>query len=585
MLENQAKKQTESVFKEVALAYTPEEIAKLQAQYGETSLFNKEKTLVEGIVSDITERDVVLDLNAKANGIVSLTEFKDLPSLKVGDKVEVYIERQENRQGQLVVSRRKAKLLKAWQALEQAKETGKVVSGVVRRTVKGGLVLDVMELEVFMPGSQINTVQTTNFAQYVGQQLEVLVVKVDPKKDNIVVSRTKLIEKQQEKQREIIINSLEIGQVLTGVVKNITNFGLFINLGGVVGLLHKKDLNLPNRDLLQATDAEGKPLYQLEQELEVVVKDFDLEKNQISLSTKMLAWSHLSEDIVEGSRITGTIKEVAERYALVEVIPDVFGWLNIGDMSRSRRLKHAKEVVSEGQELEVEVLEIDRINQELRVGLKHLLENPWEGEEMANFAVHTRHKAQVVNTMKHGAYVELKPGISGFLSNRNLSWIKKDQAAQTLFEEGQEVEVIILDVDYEKNLLSLGVRELEKDPWPSFQQAYTIGSPHKGKVVRTIGNSKLVIELPTGLEAFMSTSELGKEGVKNVAVGDEIDVYISFFDPAEHKIALTKTPDNIRKDSAPKNYASQDSKATLGDFEALKRLRKELAEKNEDSKK
>ncbi len=573
-------------FNDVQTAYTTESFRDLFQQYEEKRPVEVEREVVKARVLQITDRDVVLDLGAKSNGIVSCSEFKDLVDFKVGDEVEVYIDAKEDLRGELQVSRKSARLIKAWEALSEAHRTGEILKGFVKRKIKGGLVLDILDIEVFLPGSQINTVQTKNFDEYVGNFVEVVVVKMNENKDNVVVSRKILIEKEQAKHRENIIKGLEKGQIISGTIKNVTNFGIFVNLGGIVGLLHKKDIayNKKIDDLLQLKDEKGQVVFNVEQTLQVVIKDFDLEKNYVSLSTKMLTWSKLPEDIVEGSRVQGIVREISDYYALIEVLEGVIGLLHISEMSYSSAIKHPKNVLSLNQKLDLQVLDIDREAQELRLGLKQLMSDPWKGDHMQKYLVGGRFKGRVFNLTKNGVYIEFEPGIEGFLHKKYVSWTKKIHDVEELFKEQDEIEVVVTSVDQEHRLLILSLRDLQENPWSSFKKMFTIGSTHKGNIVKKT-NGGIIVEVENGLQCFVPSKDLGKKESKKMMVGTSLDFYVVDFVEDEQKLLLSVVSKEHNTSGNATSYKNTEVNNTLGDLEVLKQLKAELAEKDREDRK
>ena len=573
-----------SFFKHVILDYTPDELDALMEIYNQAIPVNKDKEIIEGVVTDIDGRNVILDLNAKSDGIVSITEFKDMPNLKIGDQVEVFVVEQEDIKGQFIVSRKKAKLLQAWEKLHEIKESGESIQGLVKRRIKGGVVMNILGLEVFLPGSQINVTQTTDFDSLVGCLLDVVVVKINKNKDNAVVSRKALIERELNKQRKEIIGKLQKGQVLLGVPKNATPFGIFLDLGGITGLLHKNDIACSKRieNLSEAKNEAGEPLFELEKEMEVAVKDFDLEKNHISLSTKLLYWAKLPEEIQPDNKIKVTVQDLTTNYALVEVIKGVTAILHASEISHSNRFKNPQKILKIGEEIEVKVLSIDREKEEFTVSIKQLQPNPWEEDISTQYAPYTKHTGQVYAITKMGVYLEIAPGIEGFLQNKQMSWTKRIQNPTELFKEGDAVEVMVIDIDTDAKLLQVSTRELEENPWSSFQETFTIGSQHQGNIIKIISNGAIV-EVAHGVQCFIPNKDLGK---KKPAEGEIIDLYVIDFIEEEQKIILSynKVAQSTTS-SAHTSMKNQKASATLGDLQVLQQLKKDLAAKNKEDKK
>ena len=540
---------------------------------------------MEAHVLAILDKDVIVDFHGKANGIVPLTEFKDMPNLKVGDKVEVYVEQQENLHGELVVSRKKAQLFKAWLALIEAHETQQVLQGLVKRKITGGLVLEIFGIEVFLPGSHINTVQTKDFNQYVNTTLEVIVSKVNVKKQNVVVSRKLLLEKELIKQREKIIKNLQEGQVFSGVIEGIAKFGIFVNLGAIVGFLYKKDIAWCSRieDVTRLVDDKGNPAFEQGQKIDVAVKGFDIDKGQISLSTKMITWSYLPEDIVVGSRIKCVVKDMTDSYAIVEVIEGVSGFLHVSDMSYSYFCKEPKDVIALEKEIDVQVLDIDRERQDLRLGMKQLLPNPWEGEAIDKYQPGTCHKGKVCNFINKGLFVELEPGVKGFLHNKKLSWKKKLLEPTKLFPEGEECEVYILEVDKANKAMQLTWRKEEDNPWvdPAFQKLFAVDTKHEATVIK-VAKGGVIVALPEGLERFISNKNMGKKNTEKAALGYKFDAFVVEFNPQEEKILLASSP--REKNDRNEAYSTGKATATLGDIEVLRQLKEDLAAQEKKKK-
>ncbi len=556
---------------------TPEELAALTKLYEQASPQNKNQEIVNAKVIDIGTKDIVLDLGLKADGVVSFTEFRDLPNLKIGDEVEVYVEALENQQGELVVSRKKAGLLKTWHLIQDSLDNETSLESSVKRKTKGGLIVDLQGIEGFLPGSQIDISPVTDYDAYIGKKIDVCVLKINYAKNNVIVSRRFLIKKELEEQKKVIISNLQEGQILEGTVSNITNFGAFINLGGITGLVHTKQMswskhiNHPD----QVKDDEGNPMFERDKKVKVVVIDFDKEKNHISLSTKAFfanPWDNLPEKVQEGSILQGKVTKMIDRGVFIETKKGIEGFMYISDLSLSSYITHPKEVLKVGQEIDVMVLAIDREKQDLRVSRKQLMANPWEAEDfLVKYAMDTHQKAKVCRFTESGTYLELVPGVEGFLHNRHLSWIKKIHHASNIFKKGEIQEVLILSADEPNKLLELGFRELEDSPWDTFEDTFTINSIHKGSLLKKI-NKGFIVELPYGLECSVSNKELVKQDKSNIAVGDVLDFMVIEFIKHEQKILLSHTATFKKNKPIAKTSNNNsinfiaDQKTTLGDF-------------------
>jgi small subunit ribosomal protein S1 len=477
-----------------------EELAKLYEQsLGEIN----EREVVTGTVVSITDRDVVINVGFKSDGLVPLTEFRDMPDLKPGDQVEVYVEKVEDANGQVQLSRKKAKLVRAWEKISEAYENDLVVEGVVKRRTKGGLVVDLYGIECFLPGSQIDVKPIRDFDAFVGKKMELKVVKVNYSNDNVVVSHKVLIEKDLEEQRQQILNNLERGQVLEGVIKNMTNFGVFIDLGGVDGLLHITDISW-------GRISHPSELLELDQKVKVVVLDFDEEKKRISLGMKQLTphpWDSLPEDIQVGSRVKGKIINVADYGAFLEIMPGVEGLIHVSEMSWSQHLRNPQDFLKVGDEVEAVVLTLDREERKMSLGIKQLTEDPWTRPDIATkYAVGTVHKGIVRNMTNYGLFLELEEGIDGLVHVSDLSWTQKIKHPSEFIQVGEELEVKVLEFDLENRRIALGHKQLQPDPWDAIEERYAVGTTHEGKV--TLGDLE---ELSNLKEQMEKDKEEGKE--------------------------------------------------------------------------
>ncbi|HLF34709.1 MAG TPA: 30S ribosomal protein S1, partial [Cyclobacteriaceae bacterium] len=487
-------------------SYTAEERTQLEHLYESTLTQIHEKEVIHGTVVGITARDVIVNIGFKSDGLVPLAEFRDMPELKVGDDIEVYIEEQENLSGQLVLSRRKAKLTRAWELIQTALDKDEVIEGFVKRRTKGGLIVDVFGIEAFLPGSQIDVKPIRDFDVFVGKKMEVKVVKINYTNDNVVVSHKILIEKDLEKQKAVILNNLEKGQVLEGVIKNMTNFGVFIDLGGVDGLLHITDISWGRIN-------HPEEVLKLDQKVNVVVLDFDDEKKRISLGMKQLTphpWDSLAEELQIGSKVKGRIVNVADYGAFLEIKPGVEGLIHVSEMSWSQHLRNPQDFIKVGQELNAVVLTLDRSERKMSLGIKQLTEDPWTKQDIfQKYAVGTRHKGIVRNLTNFGLFLELEEGIDGLVHVSDLSWTKKVKHPSEFTKVGENLEVMVLELDVENRRLALGHKQLEENPWDTFESIFTKGSIHKCTILSK-NDKGAVLELPYGIEGFATAKNLVK---------------------------------------------------------------------------
>lgn len=571
--------------------YSKEKRAEMEKLYEGTLNQITEKEVIEGTVVGITDRDVIVNIGFKSDGLVALSEFRDRPELKVGDEVQVYIEEQENANGQLVLSRRKAKIVKAWETIQHAHDFDEVIEGMVKRRTKGGLIVDIYGVEAFLPGSQIDVKPIRDFDVFVGKKMEVKVVKINYTNDNVVVSHKVLIEKDLEKQKAEILNNLERGQVLEGVIKNMTNFGVFIDLGGVDGLLHITDISWGRIN-------HPEEVLNLDQKVNVVVLDFDDEKKRISLGMKQLTshpWDSLPAEIEVGSKIKGKIVNVADYGAFLEIQPGVEGLIHVSEMSWSQHLRNPQDFISIGDEIEAVVLTIDRDERKMSLGIKQLTEDPWTKQDLiVSYAVGTRHKGVVRNLTNFGLFIELEEGIDGLVHVSDLSWTKKIKHPSEFVKVGDELEVQVLELDVENRRLALSHKHLEENPWDTFESVFKRGSVHKCTIISR-SEKGAVLELPYGLEGFALTKNLTKEDGSVAEAGETLDFMVIEFSKDEKRIALSHTaifseplekPKAAKKD-APKGGGAGKSRAidkinkdaertTLGDLEALSALKEQM---------
>ncbi len=563
--------------------YSDEDRKKMEAMYEATLTEINEKEVIKGRVVGITDRDVIVNIGFKSDGLVALSEFRDVADLKAGDEVEVYIEEQENASGQLILSRRKAKIVKAWEQIQEAFDKDLVIDGMVKRRTKGGLIVDIYGVEAFLPGSQIDVKPIRDFDVFVDKKMEVKVVKINYTNDNVVVSHKVLIEKDLEKQKAEILNNLEKGQVLEGVIKNMTNFGVFIDLGGVDGLLHITDISWGRIN-------HPEEVLKLDESVNVVVLDFDDDKNRISLGMKQLTahpWDSLDEKIEIGSKVKGKIVNVADYGAFLEIIPGVEGLIHVSEMSWSQHLRNPQDFMGVGDEMEAVVLTIDREERKMSLGIKQLTEDPWTGQDLlTKYAVGTKHKGVVRNLTNFGLFIELEEGIDGLVHVSDLSWTKKIKHPSEFVKVGDELEVVVMELDTENHRLALSHKHLEENPWDTFETVFTRGSVHKCTVI-TKTDKSAILELPYGLEGQCAVRNLAKEDGSMANEGDTLEFKVIEFSKDEKRIILTHTgtwkevEEVTRKKKPPKGNTlskinQEVEKSTLGDLAALTALKEQM---------
>ena len=566
--------------------YTKEQKAQMEAMYAGTLSEITEKEVIKGVVVGINDKDVIINIGFKSDGLVPLSEFRDLASIKVGDEVDVFIEEQENALGQLILSRKKAKIVRAWLDIESALENDSVIEGLVKRRTKGGLIVDIYGVEAFLPGSQIDVKPIRDFDIYVGKKMELKVVKINHTNDNVVVSHKVLIEKDLEKQKAEILNNLEKGQVLEGVIKNMTNFGVFIDLGGVDGLLHITDISWGRIN-------HPEEVLQLDQKVQIVVLDFDDEKRRISLGMKQLSahpWDSLASTLEVGSRVKGKIVNVADYGAFLELAPGVEGLIHVSEMSWSQHLRNPADFVKVGVEIEAVVLTLDKDDRKMSLGIKQLTEDPWtKGDMSTKYAVGTKHKGVVRNLTNFGLFLELEEGIDGLVHVSDLSWTKKIKHPSEFVKVGDELDVAVLELDVENRRLALGHKQLEQNPWDTFETLFPIGSVHKC-IVNSKNDKGAVLELPYGLEGFATVKNLDKEDGSQVEVGESVDFKVTEFSKDDKRIVLShsslfreeaKAPKKattppVKKKEEAAEMPAQAEKSTFGDIDALAELKEKM---------
>ena len=565
--------------------YSSAERAQLEQMYGETLSQVAEKEVVVGTVVGITDREILLNIGFKSDGIISASEFRDMPDLKLGDEIEVYIEKQEDQNGELLLSRKKAKVITAWKNIQGALDNDTIIDGLVKRRTKGGLIVDIHGVEAFLPGSQIDVKPIRDFDIFVGKKMEVKVVKINYANDNVVVSHKVLIEKDLEAQRQLILNNLEKGQVLEGVIKNMTNFGVFIDLGGVDGLLHITDISWGRV---------GHPseLLSLDQKINVVVLEFDEEKKRISLGMKQLQphpWDSLVSEIEIGSRVQGKIVNVADYGAFLELIPGVEGLIHVSEMSWSQHLRSPQDFLKVGAEIEAVVLTLDRTERKMSLGIKQLSSDPWTRPELlSSYAIGTRHTGLVRNLTNFGLFLELEEGIDGLVHVSDLSWTKKIKHPGDFTKVGEKLDVVVLELDADNRRLALGHKQLEENPWDTFEDVFAVGTTHKCTVI--VKNEKgATLELPYGIEGFAPFKTLAKEDGTTAEAGESLDFKVLEFVKDEKRIVLSHTrtwgekeevkEEKPKKAPTAKSEKTKDAeKETLGDLSSLMALKEQMEE-------
>ncbi|MCW3116815.1 MAG: ribosomal protein, partial [Chitinophagaceae bacterium] len=543
----------------------------------------------KGIVVGLTKTDVVLNIGFKSDGLVSLNEFRDLQNLAVGDEVEVMVVDKEDRDGHLNLSRRQARVTRAWQRIVEVHKTGEVITGIVTSKTKGGLIVDVFGMETFLPGSQIDVKPVTDYDQFVGKTMEFKVVKVNETIKNAVVSHKALIESDIEAQRAEIISKLEKGQVLEGTVKNITDFGAFMDLGGLDGLLYITDISWGR--ISHPTE-----ILKLDQKINVVVLDFDDEKKRISLGLKQLTphpWDVLPGTIAEGQIVKGKVVNIEDYGAFLEILPGVEGLVHVSEITWANTPINAKEFFKLGDEHEAKVVTLDKDNRKMSLSIKQLTPDPWSDIE-TKFPVSSRHKGLVKNITPYGVFVELAPGIGGMIHISDLSWLKRFNHPSEYTKVGEHIDIVILGIDKENRKLQLGHKQLEEDPWNTLQDTFAIGSIHEGTVIRR-DDKGAIVQLPYGLEGFAPSRHLAKEDGKTVGADEATQFMVIEFDRNEKRIVLSHTriweqvaateKESVRKEArveadktkkAVKNIQSKVEKATLGDLGVLADLKKKM---------
>jgi len=540
--------------------------------------------VVEGTVVRITDRDVIVDINAKSEGVISLNEFRYNPNLKVGDKVEVLIDVREDKSGQLVLSHRKARTIKAWDRVISANETGEIVNGFVKCRTKGGMIVDVFGIEAFLPGSQIDVKPIRDYDQYVNKTMEFKVVKINHEFKNVVVSHKALIEADIEVQKKEIIGQLEKGQVLEGVVKNITSYGVFIDLGGVDGLIHITDLSWSRIN-------HPSEVLELDQKLNVVILDFDDEKTRIQLGLKQLnahPWDALDANLAVGDKVKGKVVVIADYGAFIEVAEGVEGLIHVSEMSWSTHLRSAQDFVKVGDEVEAVILTLDREDRKMSLGIKQLSQDPWT-DITSKYPVGSKHTGIVRNFTNFGIFVELEEGIDGLIYISDLSWTKKIKHPSEFVNVGDKLDVVVLELDVEGRKLSLGHKQTQANPWDKYEDSFAVGTVHTGEISEIVDKGATV-EFGDDIVAFIPTRHLEKEDGKKLKKGESAEFKVIEFNKEFKRVVASHTATfrdeeekNVRQQQESNTSSNNSEKTTLGDIDALAEL-KERMEKGENNK-
>ncbi len=558
----------------------------VEKAYDETLNKVQDHQVVEGTVISIDKKEVIVNIGYKSDGIISATEFRYNPDLKVGDKVDVYVETQEDRKGQLVLSHKKARMSKSWDRVNAALEADEIVQGYIKCRTKGGMIVDVFGIEAFLPGSQIDVHPIRDYDVFVDKTMEFKIVKINQEFKNVVVSHKALIEAELEENRKAIISRLEKGQVLEGTVKNITSYGVFVDLGGVDGLVHITDLSW-------GRISDPHEVVELDQKINVVILDFDNEKERIALGLKQLTphpWDSLSPDLKVDDHVKGRVVVIADYGAFVEVAPGVEGLIHVSEMSWSQHLRSAQDFLHVGDEVEAVILTLDRDERKMSLGIKQLKEDPWENIE-TKYPVGSRHTAKVRNFTNFGIFAELEEGVDGLIHISDLSWTKKIKHPSEFTQVGADIEVAVLEIDKENRRLSLGHKQLEENPWDTYETIYTPGSVHRGKITELIEKGA-VIQLNEGGEGFATPRHLVKEDGSKVEVGEELDFKVIEFVKDTKRIILShsRTFENeqkTEKTTTRKKTATKSAEPTvsnvaattsLGDIDALAALKAQMEE-------
>ncbi|MDC0386690.1 30S ribosomal protein S1 [Flavobacteriaceae bacterium] len=537
-----------------------------------------DEDVIEGTVVYMTEREAIIDINAKSEGVISLNEFRYNPDLKVGDKVEVIVDTREDRTGQLVLSHRKARVIKAWDRVNNAHDNSEIVSGFVKCRTKGGMIVDVFGIEAFLPGSQIDVKPIRDYDQYVNKTMEFKVVKINHEFKNVVVSHKALIEADIEEQKKEIIGQLEKGQVLEGIVKNITSYGVFIDLGGVDGLVHITDLSWSRIN-------HPSEILELDQKLNVVILDFDDNKSRIQLGLKQLSahpWDQLSDELKEGDRVKGKVVVIADYGAFVEIEEGVEGLVHVSEMSWSTHLRSAQDFVNVGDEVEAVILTLDRESRKMSLGIKQITPDPWT-DITSKYPIGSKHNGLVRNFTNFGVFIELEEGIDGLVYISDLSWTKKVKHPSEVLTLGDKIDVIVLELDVEGRKLSLGHKHTKDNPWDKYEKEFALDTEHKASITEVVDKGA-TIQFNEDIVAFVPSRHMEKEDGSKLSKGEEATFKIIEFNKefkrvvASHTILFKEQEMKNVKRAAAKVASSNSEKATLGDLDALANLKDRMEE-------
>ena len=565
-------------------------VSKEELEKAYDSTLNKvnDREVVDGTVIAMNKREVVVNIGYKSDGIIPLSEFRYNPDLKVGDTVEVYIENQEDKKGQLVLSHRKARATRSWDRVNAALENEEIIKGYIKCRTKGGMIVDVFGIEAFLPGSQIDVKPIRDYDVFVGKTMEFKVVKINQEFKNVVVSHKALIEAELEQQKKEIISKLEKGQVLEGTVKNITSYGVFIDLGGVDGLIHITDLSW-------GRVSDPKEIVELDQKLNVVILDFDDEKKRIALGLKQLTphpWDALDADLKVGDKVKGKVVVMADYGAFIEIAPGVEGLIHVSEMSWSQHLRSAQDFMKVGDEVEAVILTLDREERKMSLGIKQLKQDPWETIE-EKYPVGSKHTAKVRNFTNFGVFVEIEEGVDGLIHISDLSWTKKVKHPSEFTQIGADIEVQVLEIDKENRRLSLGHKQLEENPWDVFETVFTVGSVHEGTIIEMLDKGA-VVALPYGVEGFATPKHLVKEDGSQAHLDEKLEFKVIEFNKDAKRIILShsrifedvaKAEERAEKKATSKKSSkkeetpmiqNQAASTTLGDIDALAALKEQL---------
>ena len=561
----------------------------LTKTYDESLNTVKDKEVIEGTIIALNKREAVVNIGYKSDGIIPFNEFRYNPDIKVGDKVEVFIENQEDKKGQLILSHRKARAARSWDRINEALEKDEIIKGFIKCRTKGGMIVDVFGIEAFLPGSQIDVRPIRDYDIFVGKTMEFKVVKINQEFKNVVVSHKALIEAELEQQKREIIAKLEKGQVLEGTVKNITSYGVFIDLGGVDGLIHITDLSW-------GRVSHPEEVVQLDQKINVVILDFDDEKKRIALGLKQLMphpWDALDSELKAGDKVKGRVVVMADYGAFVEIAPGVEGLIHVSEMSWSQHLRSAQDFMKVGDEVEAVILNLDREDRKMSLGIKQLKKDPWEDIEV-RYPVGSKHTAKVRNFTNFGVFVEIEEGVDGLIHISDLSWTKKVKHPSEFTTIGADIDVQVLEIDKESRRLSLGHKQLEENPWDVFETVFTVGSVHEGTIVEMVEKGA-VIQLPYGVEGFATPKHLVKEDGTSAQVDEKLNFKVIEFNKDSKRIILSHSRIFEDEAKAERNEARKAKRATkrqeetpvistpiekttLGDLEALAALKEKLSE-------